>query len=91
MYWFGPQPRICVTDPEQTKQVLSNKFGFYIKPEPNPIIFALMGKGLVFSEGSDWARHRRVVNPAFAMDKLKVKLHLFLNPLPKGTTIFSQL
>nr|CAD1840098.1 unnamed protein product [Ananas comosus var. bracteatus] len=72
LYWFGPQPRICVTDPEQTKQVLSNKFGFYIKPEPNPIIFALMGKGLVFSEGSDWARHRRVVNPAFAMDKLKM-------------------
>ncbi|OQU92538.1 hypothetical protein SORBI_3001G359500 [Sorghum bicolor] len=27
--------------------------------------------GLVLVEGTDWVRHRRVVNPAFAMDKLK--------------------
>ncbi|CAN6208727.1 unnamed protein product [Urochloa humidicola] len=27
--------------------------------------------GLVFADGEDWARHRRVVHPAFAMDKLK--------------------
>jgi PHYB activation tagged suppressor 1 len=32
----------------------------------------MIGKGLVLVEGPDWVRHRRVVNPAFAMDKLKV-------------------
>ncbi|PVH32654.1 hypothetical protein PAHAL_9G452200 [Panicum hallii] len=30
------------------------------------------GKGLVFVEGIDWVRHRRVINPAFAMDKIKM-------------------
>ncbi|XP_072979688.1 cytochrome P450 709B1-like [Typha angustifolia] len=72
LYWFGPEPHICITDPEMVKQVLSNKFGFYTKPNRNPNIFALLGKGLVFAEGPYWARHRRLVSPAFAMDKLKL-------------------
>ncbi|KAK1277951.1 Cytochrome P450 [Acorus gramineus] len=72
LYWFGLQPRICITDLEMVKQVLSNKFGFFTKENPNPAIVALLGKGLILTEGVDWARHRRVLNPAFTMDKLKV-------------------
>ncbi|XP_072980501.1 cytochrome P450 709B2-like isoform X2 [Typha angustifolia] len=72
LYWLGPQPRICITDPEMVKQVLSNKFGFYTKPTMNPSLSALAGKGLVTSEGSDWAVRRRIINPAFTMDKLKM-------------------
>ncbi|XP_072980328.1 cytochrome P450 709B2-like [Typha angustifolia] len=72
LYWFGPQPSICITDPEMVKQVLSNKFGFYGMEKQKPIIFAMIGKGLVLAEGSDWARHRRLLNPAFTVDKLKM-------------------
>ncbi|KAK1317371.1 hypothetical protein QJS10_CPA05g00061 [Acorus calamus] len=71
-YWFGLQPRICITNPDMVKQVLSNKFGFYTKDKPRPAIAALLGKGLVLTNGTDWVRHRRVVSPAFTMDKLKV-------------------
>ncbi|RWV90194.1 hypothetical protein BHE74_00043197 [Ensete ventricosum] len=56
------------------KQVLANKFGFYPKSDVPSAIFSLLGKGLVLVEGSEWARHRRVINPAFTMDKLKVSL-----------------
>lgn len=72
LYWFGPQPRLCITDAEMVKQVLSNKFGFYTKTRPPSGILAILGKGLVFTEGAEWARHRRIVSPAFTMDKLKV-------------------
>ncbi|XP_073010712.1 cytochrome P450 709B2-like [Typha latifolia] len=72
LFWMGPQPRICITDPEMVKQVLSNKFGFYTKPTMNPSLFALVGKGLFTSEGSDWAVRRRIINPAFTMVKLKM-------------------
>ncbi|KAH7666517.1 Cytochrome P450 E-class group I protein [Dioscorea alata] len=71
-YWMGAQPRICLGDPEMVKQVLSSNFGFYPKPYPGPNIMALLGKGLVLAEGSDWARHRRALNPAFHIDKLKM-------------------
>ncbi|CAN7079801.1 unnamed protein product [Brassica oleracea var. botrytis] len=35
-------------------------------------VFILFGKGLPFIEGDDWVRHRRILNPAFTMDRLKV-------------------
>ncbi|KAJ0978747.1 hypothetical protein J5N97_014221 [Dioscorea zingiberensis] len=72
LYWMETKPRICLGDPEMVKQVLSSKFGFYAKPYPGANLMAMMGKGLVFTEGSDWARHRRVINPAFHIDKLKM-------------------
>ncbi|KAI3872686.1 hypothetical protein MKW92_012014 [Papaver armeniacum] len=60
LYWYGADPRICITDPELAKQVLSNKFAV-----------AMIGKGLALVTGMDWVKHRRVVNPAFNTDKLK--------------------
>ncbi|KAJ6853722.1 cytochrome P450 709B2-like [Iris pallida] len=70
-YRFGAQTRLVITDAEHVKQVLSNKFGFYPKTAPGHYVLALLGRGLVLTDGSEWARHRRVVNPAFTMDKLK--------------------
>lgn len=71
-YWFGMDVRICITDAEQVKQVLSNKFGFYTKTKLPRNLLALLGRGLVVTDGAEWARHRRVVSPAFNMDKLKL-------------------
>ncbi|OEL35257.1 Cytochrome P450 709B2 [Dichanthelium oligosanthes] len=70
--WAGSRPTLCVGSYDMAKRVLSDKAGLYVKPDPGPTIMALLGMGLVFTEGEDWVRHRRVVNPAFAMDKLKM-------------------
>ncbi|KAL5680430.1 hypothetical protein ACJX0J_006815, partial [Zea mays] len=72
LYWMGPRPRVCLFDYESVRQVLFNKSGHFFKDDAHPTILAMMGKGLVLVEGTDWVRHRRVVNPAFAMDKLKM-------------------
>ncbi|XP_066350530.1 cytochrome P450 709B2-like [Miscanthus floridulus] len=72
LYWFGAQPRICLLDYESVRQVLFNKSGHFFKSDVHPTFLAMLGKGLVLVEGTDWVRHRRVVNPAFAMDKLKM-------------------
>ncbi|RZS21854.1 hypothetical protein BHM03_00054548 [Ensete ventricosum] len=66
------QPLICISEQEMIKQVLASKYGSYARTDPSPAAMALVGKGLTNIDGSEWARHRRVVNPAFAMDKLKV-------------------
>ncbi|XXG54334.1 hypothetical protein AAC387_Pa03g2243 [Persea americana] len=71
-YWHGTEPRVFICKPEQAKEVLSNKFGFYPKPKATPALVALLGKGLVFVEGLDWVRHRRAVSPAFNVDKIKM-------------------
>ncbi|KAF8733167.1 hypothetical protein HU200_015542 [Digitaria exilis] len=72
LLWNGTSPALCVGSYDMVKRILSDKAGLYGKPDPPPSILALMGMGLVFTEGDDWSRHRRVVNPAFAMDKLKL-------------------
>ncbi|TVU12235.1 hypothetical protein EJB05_45868, partial [Eragrostis curvula] len=69
--WNGPRPALCAGNYDMVKRILSDRSGLYAKPDPGPDIMALLGMGLVFTEGDDWARHRRVVHPAFAMDKLK--------------------
>ncbi|KAL6861893.1 hypothetical protein ACP4OV_017593 [Aristida adscensionis] len=69
--WSGSAPTLFVGDYDMVKRILSDRTGLYKKADPGPNVLALMGMGLVFIEGDDWARHRRVVHPAFTMDKLK--------------------
>jgi len=72
LYWYGTEPRICISDVELAKEILSNKFGFYAKPKTRPSIVTMIGEGLVLLNGVEWVRRRRILNPAFSMDKLKV-------------------
>ncbi|KAF8768716.1 hypothetical protein HU200_007274 [Digitaria exilis] len=77
LWWSGPRPVLNVGDYDMVKRILSDKSGLYVKPDPGPSIMAMLGNGLIFSEGDVWARHRRVVHPAFAMDKLKMMTGTF--------------
>nr|TKW19753.1 hypothetical protein SEVIR_4G040901v2 [Setaria viridis] len=69
--WSGSTPALCVGSYAMARRVLSDKAGLYGKKDPGPAILALLGMGLIFAEGEDWVRHRRVVHPAFARNKLK--------------------
>ncbi|KAL6861167.1 hypothetical protein ACP4OV_016867 [Aristida adscensionis] len=69
--WSGSAPALWLGDYDMVRRILADRVGLYRKADPGPEILALLGMGLVFVEGDDWARHRRVVNPAFTMDKLK--------------------
>uniref|UniRef100_A0A804QWH3 Uncharacterized protein n=1 Tax=Zea mays TaxID=4577 RepID=A0A804QWH3_MAIZE len=74
--WFGPIPRVIIPDPELMREVLSNKFGHFGKP-----LFSRVGKllanGLANHEGEKWAKHRRILNPAFHHEKIKRMLPVF--------------
>ncbi|KAJ3674383.1 hypothetical protein LUZ60_004999 [Juncus effusus] len=74
--WFGPYPRVTITDPELVREVLSNKFGHFGKQKFSRI-GKLLADGLVSYEGEKWAKHRRILNPAFHLEKLKCMLPAF--------------
>ncbi|GLJ51760.1 hypothetical protein SUGI_1099950 [Cryptomeria japonica] len=71
IFWFGPSVRLVVPHPEIIKEILSTKFGNYPKPPTDPLARQLLGKGLVDLKGEKWAQHRKIINPAFHMDRLK--------------------
>ncbi|XP_057525194.1 cytochrome P450 CYP72A616-like isoform X2 [Amaranthus tricolor] len=70
MCWGGATPRLIIKDAEMMKQVLSNKQGHFRKPYLSPLLLVLT-KGLTTLEGQKWAQHRKIINPAFHIEKLK--------------------
>ncbi|KAF9610048.1 hypothetical protein IFM89_019776 [Coptis chinensis] len=72
--WYGPTPRVNVMDPELIKDILSNKFGHFSKIKSTPL-GKLLAEGVVNYEGEKWVKHRRIINPAFHLEKLKVGLY----------------
>ncbi|XP_022936867.1 cytochrome P450 CYP72A219-like isoform X2 [Cucurbita moschata] len=73
--WLGPIPRVHIMDPEQLKTVFA-LFNDIQKPSMNPLVKLFAG-GLVNHEGAKWAKHRKIINPAFHLEKLKVMVPAF--------------
>ncbi|XP_059282570.1 cytochrome P450 CYP72A616-like [Lycium ferocissimum] len=68
--WLGASPRLIIMDPTLIKEVLLNKQGHFHLPPLNPLVLILT-KGLTTLQGEKWAMHRKIINPAFHLDKLK--------------------
>ncbi|XAR56399.1 Secologanin synthase [Bertholletia excelsa] len=67
--WVGPEPRLNIMEPELIKEILL-KMDTFKKPIPNPLARLLIS-GVPFYNGEKWEKHRKIVNPAFHMEKLK--------------------
>ncbi|XP_057471519.1 cytochrome P450 72A397-like [Actinidia eriantha] len=73
--WFGPTPRVNIMDPELVKEVLLKNFN-YKKPRINPLI-KFLNNGLANHDDELWEKHRKIINPAFHLEKLKHMLPAF--------------
>ncbi|CAK8534871.1 unnamed protein product [Lathyrus sativus] len=73
--WFGTKPRVILSKPEQIKDVF-NKISEF--PKRNNKIFKSLVSGLASHEGEKWSKHRRLINPAFQIEKLKIMTPSFL-------------
>ena len=74
--WLGPCPRVHIMDPEQLKATFSLMDDIQ-KPDNNPLIDYLL-EGILTHEGGKWTKHRKIISPAFHLDKLKVSFQQVL-------------
>ncbi|CAI5989411.1 unnamed protein product [Closterium sp. NIES-65] len=70
-FTIGGTAQLLVTDPALVRQVLLSSSGRYTKTAGARKALRLLGNGLPLSEGSLWARQRRIVNPAFRPAAIK--------------------
>ncbi|KAL9269304.1 Cytochrome P450 CYP72A219-like protein [Drosera capensis] len=73
--WSGPVPQVNIFEPELIREILT-KPDLYLKPNVTPV-FALLLPGLINLEGEKWTIHRRLLNPAFHVEKLKLMMPAF--------------
>ncbi|GLT34033.1 hypothetical protein SLA2020_085790 [Shorea laevis] len=72
VYWHGIEPRMCLTDTEMIKELLtkystvSGKSWLQQQGSKN-----FIGRGLLMANGDDWYHQRHIVAPAFMRDRLK--------------------
>lgn len=69
--WAGPKPIVYITDPDLIKEVLNKIFTFR-KPRGGNPLTKLLANGLFDADGDRWVKHRKIINPAFNFEKLKV-------------------
>ncbi|CAN4103189.1 unnamed protein product [Withania somnifera] len=74
--WLGPYPVVLITDPEHVKEIFKKNYVYVKQTHPNPLT-KLLAQGLVSIEGDKWAKHRKIINPAFHVEKLKHMLPAF--------------
>ncbi|XP_054817102.1 cytochrome P450 72A397-like [Prosopis cineraria] len=73
--WFGPTPKLILMNPEQIKELLNRNYEF-TKRHMNPII-KYIGSGVGTYDGDKWTKHRKIINPAFHLDRLKTMMPTF--------------
>ncbi|KAM0933352.1 putative cytochrome P450 [Dioscorea sansibarensis] len=72
LLWFGPTPRLTVSDPDLIREILVSRSDAFDRYESHPLVRQLEGDGLVSLRGEKWAHHRKVLTPTFHMDNLKL-------------------
>ncbi|KAI5684276.1 hypothetical protein M9H77_05504 [Catharanthus roseus] len=70
--WNGIEPRLCLTETELIKELLSKYSTLsgksWLQQQGSK---HFIGKGLLMANGNDWYHQRHIVAPAFMGDKLK--------------------
>ncbi|KIM28235.1 hypothetical protein M408DRAFT_70205 [Serendipita vermifera MAFF 305830] len=82
------QDRLVTTDLKALHYVMNNSMAYHKPEEARYILGELLGEGLLFSEGADHKRQRRIMNPAFGIIHIREMTGIFVSKSSEARTIF---
>ncbi|KAL4575517.1 hypothetical protein LXL04_022364 [Taraxacum kok-saghyz] len=68
--WMGTKPMVHISEPTMIREILANYYQ-YQKPRGGNPLTKLLARGLIDAEADQWIKHRKIINPAFHVEKLK--------------------
>lgn len=69
--WMGTKPVVHISEPILIREVLGKNYHYQKTWEVNPFVKFLL-TGLVKADADQWNKHRKIINPAFHVNKIKV-------------------
>ncbi|KAM7480382.1 hypothetical protein LguiA_028595 [Lonicera macranthoides] len=72
--WFGPTPRLTITEPALIREIFILKSDLFEKNESPPLVRKLEGDGLLTLKGEKWAHHRKIITPTFYLENLRLMI-----------------
>ncbi|KAK9092519.1 hypothetical protein Syun_027430 [Stephania yunnanensis] len=87
LFWTGGTPRLNIMDADLVRDVLTNKSGHFITVTANPYEKVFV-TGLVGLNGGKWAKHRKIINPAFHLEKLKGLVEVAIGKFSPPSTLW---
>ncbi|KAL2516569.1 Cytochrome [Forsythia ovata] len=89
LVWFGPTPRLTVSDPALIREIFVVKSEFFEKNESPLLVRKLEGDGLLSLKGEKWAHHRKIIQPTFHTENLKLMMPMMAKSIEEAVDRWS--
>ncbi|KAL1551429.1 cytochrome P450 734A1-like protein [Salvia divinorum] len=90
LVWFGPTARLTVSDPALIREIFVLKSEMFEKNESPPLVRKIEGDGLLSLKGEKWSHHRKIIQPAFHTENLKLMMPMMAKSMEAAVMKWSE-
>ncbi|GFP96356.1 cytochrome p450 734a1 [Phtheirospermum japonicum] len=90
LVWFGPTARLTISDPALIREIFILKSELFEKNESPLLVRKIEGDGLLSLKGEKWAHHRKIIQPTFHTENLKLMIPMMAKSMEEALMKWSE-